>query len=95
MSKGLRVSPGELGEAARVLQGVGSELGQSGDLGVDTGDLGSQELAIALADFCQKAQAVAVAMSSAVYGAGLATGRSAAAYGQTEMTIATGFHGHF
>jgi hypothetical protein len=68
----LTVSPGELLAAASTLRGVEGELAEGGG-GVGAlgaGDVGSPELAAALADFCERADAVAAALTGAVTTAG-------------------------
>ena len=70
------VSPGELLAAAATLQGVAGEFaeGGTGVGALGAGDLGSPELAAALADFCERADAVAAALTGAVTTAGVKAG---------------------
>jgi hypothetical protein len=76
------VSPGELLAAASTLSGVAGELAEGGggvgSLG--TGDLGSPELAAALAEFCERADAVAAALTGAVTTAGRRVGLASEDY---------------
>jgi hypothetical protein len=73
MSPGrVKVSTEELHGAAQVLTRVGTALTQQGDLGVGAKDVGSAELAGAIADFCQKAGNLST-LFSATIGAAAAT----------------------
>jgi hypothetical protein len=80
------VSPSELLAAASTLQGVAGELaeGGSGVGSLGAGDLGSPELAAALAELCEKADSVASALTGAVTTAGVKAGLASEDYGQAD-----------
>ena len=89
----MKVSTDQLHGAAQTLGSVDRALSQRGDLGVGARDLGSPDLATAVADFCQKAGNLSTLFSASI-GAAAATAHSAAdKYGQTEMVNAGNFHG--
>jgi 1-aminocyclopropane-1-carboxylate deaminase/D-cysteine desulfhydrase-like pyridoxal-dependent ACC family enzyme len=80
------VSPSELLAAANTLQGVAGELseGGSGVGSLGAGDVGSTELAAALAEFCEKADAVASALTGAITTAGVKAGLASDDYVQAD-----------
>jgi hypothetical protein len=87
MSDRFTVTPAQLGEAAIVLRGAETELmagSPSGVGGLSGGDLGSPELASALASFSQEAQAVVSALAGVVTAAASKLTASGDAYGQTD-----------
>jgi hypothetical protein len=87
----VKVSTDELQGAAQTLARVDGALAQRGDLGVGATDLGSQELATAVADFCQKAGDLATIFSASIGAAAATTHGAADAYTHTEMATAHGF----
>jgi hypothetical protein len=87
----VKVSTDQLHGAAQTLARVDGALAQRGDLNVGARDLGSQELAIAVADFCQKAGNLATLFSASIGAAAAATHGAADKYGRTEMVNAGGF----
>ena len=89
----VKVSTDQLHGAAQTLARVDSALAQRGDLNVGAVDLGSQELAVAVADFCQKAGNLATLFSASVGAAAVTTHQAGDRYGRTEMVNAGGFHG--
>jgi hypothetical protein len=80
------VTPAELLAAAGTLQGVAGEFaeGGSGVGSLGAGDLGSPELAAALAEFCERADAVASALTGAVTTAGVKAGLASEDYGRAD-----------
>jgi hypothetical protein len=94
MSPGrVKVSTEELSQAAQVLSRVDGALAQRGDLGVGAKDVGSAELAGAVADFCQKAGTLATLFSASVGAAAATVDQAGDSYDRMEMVIAAGFHG--
>ena len=89
----MQVSTGELHHAAGTLSRVDGQLAQAGDLGVGARDVGSPELAVAIADFCQRAQSLGTAFSAAVQAAADRTAAAANRYESAEHSNASGFGG--
>jgi hypothetical protein len=64
---GITVTPAELHGAAGTLRAALAELDESGaGAAASAGDLGSPALAAAVADFCDRAGAVAAAMNAVI-----------------------------
>lgn len=89
----VQVSTAELEFAAGTLRKVDGALAQTGDLGVGARDVGSAELAGAIADFCQRAGSLGTAFAAAVEAAASRTEAAGAGYERTEQGIAGGFGG--
>ena len=94
MSPGrVKVSTEELHGAAHVLSRVSGALSQEGDLGVGGTDVGSEALAGAIADFCQKAGTLSTLFSATIGTAAVTTHNAGTGYERTEHANTAAFGG--
>jgi hypothetical protein len=85
---GITVTPAELHGAAGTLRAALAELDESGaGAAANVGDLGSPALAGAVADFCDRAGAVAAAMNAVIDVTAGSTDSAGERYTTTDATV--------
>jgi hypothetical protein len=89
----LEVTPEQLHAAAGTLRSVSIDLAQDGDLGLGSDALGSQALAIALADFCQQADALNTAFADVIHRTGTHVDIAGSSYDATDAAAASSYAG--